>query len=1128
MLRRIVELSLRYRGVVIALACVIVGYGCFVAAHAKLDVFPEFVQPQVTVQTEAPGLASEQVEVLVTRPVESALSGVGNLESIRSESIQGLSVITAVFKEGTDVFIARQMLAEKLAELAGELPAGVKSPKMSPLTSSTMDLLKFGLLSDTLSPMALRTFADWTVRPRLLSVPGVARVTVFGGEVRQLQVQVKPERLLALDLSIQDVLGAAREATGVRGAGFVETSGQRVVIQTEGQSLTAQQLGEVVLAHHAGRAVRLKDVAQVVDGPESKFGDALIMGRPGVLMTMSGQYGANTMEVTETVESALDALKGTFAAEGIQYLPRLHRPATFIENAIGNVKSSLLLGAALVGVVLFLFLMDLRTAFISFTAIPLSLLSAVIVLDHFGVTINTMTLGGLAVAIGVVVDDAIIDVENILRRLRGYIARQRPTGGGGTTGPLTPTLSPGEREPVLARSGQNAAGTPETADPLTSAHERPPLPPFGPPLPLGGETGWGEGDRGRTESRASLTAGGWPDVFRVVLDASLEVRSAVVYASFIVALVFLPVLTMTGLQGRFFAPLGAAFILAILASLAVALTVTPALCFLMLSRASPHEEPGYLRRLKHLHRGALEKVARRPIVALGAALVLFAGAMATLPFFGGEFLPQFREGHFVLQISAAPGTSLGEMLRLGERIARELLQNPHIKTAEQQIGRAEMGEDTWGPHRSEFHIELNPTSARDEVKVQAEIRATLASFPGIQSEVLTFLGDRIGETIAGETAQVVINVFGEDLDLIDSKAQEIARVLSAIQGAEDVQVKSPPGAPRMAARLRPERLTQFGFRPVEVLEAIQTAYQGAVVAQTYEGSKVFDVTVVLEPSSRQEPEGIGALLIRNTEGLRMPLRELADVYPATGRYAILHEGARRRQSVTCNCSGRDVASFVAEAEKEIEAKVKFPPGVYPVYSGAAEEQAQARRELLVRSFIAGAGILLLLAIVFRNGRNLLLVLANLPFALVGGVLAIFLVGYFGEAGRASLSLGTLVGFVTLFGITMRNSIMMISHFEHLVRAEGMVWGLEAALRGATERLAPILMTALVTGLGLLPLAVGSGSAGREIEGPMATVILGGLVTSTLLNLLVLPTLALRYGRFERPGATLSPETSQKG
>jgi CzcA family heavy metal efflux pump len=1029
MLRRLVELALNARGVVITLAIGFIGYGLFVAAHAKLDVFPEFVQPQATVQTEAPGLAPEQVEALVTRPVENALNGAGDLDSIRSESIQGLSVVTAVFKEGTDIFIARQMLAERLAQLGGELPADVQSPKMEPLTSSTMDLLKFGLTSKKLSPMELRTFADWTVRPRLLSVPGVAAVKVFGGEVRQLQIQVKPDRLLAFGISLQDVSAAASAATGVRGAGFVETPAQRIVLQTEGQSLTAAQLGNIVITQRGGNSLRLRDVANVVEGAEPKFGDALINGQPGVLMTSASQYGANTMEVTRSVEAALAELKPAFAAEGIEYIPALHRPATFIEIAIHNMKVSLLIGAVLVAVVLFLFLLDLRTALISFTAIPLSLLAAIVILDHFGVTLNTMTLGGLAAVLGVVVDDAIITVENILRRLRENLTLAEP--------------------------------------------------------------------------KATLL---------VVLEATLEVRNSVVYATFVVALVFLPVLTMTGLQGRFFAPLGFAFILANLASLVVALTVTPALCLALLSRSQPHAEPDYLRRVKLFHRRLLEKICRHPRTIIGIALVSFVAALATLPFFGEEFLPDFREGHFVIGLTTAPGTSLPEMKRLGGRISAELLKMPAIQSVSEQIGRAEGGEDTWDPHQGEMHVELKRTPGLDQAKVQDEIRGVLAQFPGVQSEVLTFLGDRLGETISGETAQVVVNIFGDDLDVLDAKAQEVAAVLNKIPGAADVQVSAPPGAPRLMIRLRPDRLTQFGFRPVEVLEAVRTAYQGDIVAQIYEGEKVFNVALMLEPSARQEPETVGDLLISNPQGNLLPLKQLADVFLTTGRYTILHDGARRRQTVTCNPAGRDVASFVADAQKAIQAQVQFPAGTYVEFSGAAEEQKQAQDELLLHSLVAAVGIILLLAIVFHRAGHLLLVLTNLPFALVGGVLTIFLVGYF-TRGQGSLSLGTLVGFVALFGITMRNSIMMISHFDHLVTRENLPWNMETALRGATERLVPILMTALVTGLGLLPLALGSGQAGREIEGPMAIVILGGLITSTALNLLVLPMLTLRYGRF---------------
>jgi CzcA family heavy metal efflux pump len=833
MLRSLVEFSLRSRGVVITLAVGLIACGVYVAQNAKLDVFPDFVQPQVTVQTEAPGLAPEQVETLVTRPVESELNGAGNLDSIRSESIQGLSVVTAVFKDGTDIYQARQMIAERLAQAAGELPAGVQTPTMEPLTSSTMDLLKFGLLSDKLTPMELRTFADWTVRPRLLSAPGVAAVKAFGGEVRQLQIQVKPDRLIAFGLSLSDVLNAARAATGVRGAGFIETAAQRLAIQTEGQSITPEALGNVVVTWHEGRSIRLKDVANVVTAAEPPFGDALINGKPGILMTTASQYGANTMDATIAVEKALAEMKPVFAAEGIQYVPHLHRPATFIEIAIHNIKNSLLLGAVLVGVVLFIFLLDWRTALICFAAIPLSLLTAVIVLNHFGVTINTMTLGGLAAVIGVVVDDAIITVENILRRLRQNL-----------------TLTPPRR------------------------------------------------------------------LFDVVLEATLEVRSAVVYATFVVALVFLPVLTMSGLQGRFFRPLGVAFILANLASLIVALTVTPALCFALLSRTKPHEEPDYLRRLKIGHRLVLHKIFSRPKTIIAVTLILFLASLAALQFFGGEFLPDFREGHFVVGITMAPGTSLAEMRRLGERISGELLHLPAIQSVSEQIGRAQGGEDTWGSHRGEMHIELKPVAGQDQATVQDQIRATLAQFPGVQTEVLTFLGDRIGETMSGETAQIVVNIFGDDLDVLDEKVNEVSALLNKIPGAADVQISAPPGAPRLVVQLRPDRLTQFGFRPLEVLAAVQTAFQGETVAQTYEGDKVFDVAVILEPSARQRPEDIGRLLVSNSQGLQLPLHELADVFLTTGRYAILHDGARRRQTITCDAAGRDVASFVAAAQKK--------------------------------------------------------------------------------------------------------------------------------------------------------------------------------------------------------------------
>ncbi|HLH52921.1 MAG TPA: efflux RND transporter permease subunit, partial [Verrucomicrobiae bacterium] len=530
MLQALVNFSLRHRGVVIILAAVLLGYGVHVVATAKMDVFPNFVQPQVVIQTECPGLAPEQVELLVTQPIETMVNGLGDMESLRSESIQGLSVITAVFKEGSDIFRARQTLSEKLAETAGELPSNVKTPQMSPLTSSTMDLLKIGLVSDKLSPMALRTFADWTVRPRVLSVPGVARCIVFGGEVRQLQIQVQPEKLIAYGLSISDVLAAARVSTGVMGAGFVDTGNQRITLQTEGQALSEDVLGKVVIAHTNGLSVRLKDIARVVEGPQPKFGDAIIQGRPGVLLSTASQYGANTLEVTRALEKALADMKPVFEKQGIQTYLRLHRPATFIETALKNMKHSLALGGILVAVVLFLLIGSVRTACISIAAIPLSLLAAVIALEKFGITLNTITLGGLAIALGEVVDDSIIDVENIFRRLREHQAARTQSGG-------------------------------------------------------------------QAASRS---------VFQVVLDASLEVRRAVVYATFTVALIFLPVLTLTGLQGSFFSPLALSYILAIMASLLVALTVTPALAYLLFGKGVKQSaEPRVQRWLKSGYRGVL-------------------------------------------------------------------------------------------------------------------------------------------------------------------------------------------------------------------------------------------------------------------------------------------------------------------------------------------------------------------------------------------------------------------------------------------------------------------------------------------------------------------------------------------
>jgi CzcA family heavy metal efflux pump len=1032
MLKRVVEFSLRFRGVIGVLGLLVAGYGAFVARQTQLDVFPEFAPPRIVIQTEAPGLSAEEVEALVTRPIEYGLNGTPDLESQYSQSIQGLSVVTVVFRETADIFRARQLTGERLTELTGNLPQGAHPPQMGALTSSTSLMMAVGLVSSRRTAMELRTFADWVVRLRLLGVPGVARVELFGGEVRQLQIQFHPDRLVAYNLSVDEVLAAARNATGIRGAGFIENENQRITLRMKGQSVTPEALGQVVLTQHNGFSVRLKDVASVVEGPQPKVGDGLVNGKPGVVMMIHSQFGANTLEVTHRVEAALEEMKPLLAAQGITLRRALFRPANFIEASIQNINKSLLIGGVLVILVLFAFLANLRSAFIAFITIPISLLAAVIVLNAMGASLNTITLGGFAISIGVVVDDAIIGLENVWRRLRE--------------------------------------------------------------------------SRERHESRST---------FSIVLDATLEVRSPIVYATFIVAAVFVPVLMMSGINGRLFAPLAVAFLLATFASLIVAVTLTPALCYWLLPRVKM-TEPRYIGWLKHQHHRCLEVIARHSALVMGATAVVCVGAAAVLPFLGGEFLPEFKEGHYILRMTMAPGSSTAASLKMGTALSEQLLKNPDIQSLSQEVGRAEQGEDTAGPEFSELHLELRPGLAKSEEAVKERVRATLATFPGISFAITPFLAERIEEVLSGARGEVVVKLFGSDLNALDRKAEEVRRIVASVPGAVDVYSQAQSGSPEVTVSLRMDRLEQFGFQPLSILNAVQTAYQGTTVAQTYEDNRVFDVNVLLDPVSRGNPEAIGTLLVESASGVRLPLRELATVQPTSGRFIVEHEGTLRRLQVTCNVEGRDLVSFVTEVKRRLHAQLDLPADMSLVFGGAAEAQGHAQRELFLHSMTAAAIIVLLLSLVFRHARNMVLVLANLPFALAGGALAVLACG-------GSLSIGSLVGFIALFGISARNSILLISHYEELVLTEGMTWGLDAAIRGATERLVPILMTALVVALGLLPIALQSGEAGKEIEGPMAIVILGGLVSSTTLNLLVLPALALRYGRFERASGTVSAQ-----
>jgi CzcA family heavy metal efflux pump len=1043
----VIRFAVRFRGIVVALAFLLLGYGAISLTQAKYDVFPEFAPPQVGIQAEAPGLTAEQVEVLVTQPIENAVNGVPGVESLRSVSIQGLAVITIIFQAHSDIFRDRQVVSERLAEAAQELPANIPPPTITPLTSSSSTVLVLGLTSETRSLMDMRTLADWTLRQRLLAVPGVAKVAVFGSDIRSLQVQIHPDQLLRFSLSMEDVLAAARKATAITGAGFIETANQRIVFQSEGQSIDPADIARTVVTSANGSSVLLKDVADVLNAPEPPIGGATIMGKPGVVLLVSGQLGANTIDVTEGVEKVLANLRPSIEKEGVEMRADLFRPADFIAISTRNVQKSLLLGGILVVVVLFLFLYDLRTATISSVAIPLSLLAAVVVLNALGATLNAMTLGGLAIAIGEVVDDAVIDVENISRRLR---------------------------------ENRRSAN----------------------PLPIG----------------------------QVIVDASLEVRGSVVYATFAVILVFLPVVMLPGLAGRFFAPLGLAYVLAILASLAVAMIVTPALCMLLFpknpSAADDRtaSDPPVTRWLRGRYETMLTKIVAHPRTTLAAAFLFTLVGCSAVPFFGAGFLPELKEGHFTLHMAAVPGTSITESQRIGVLVTDALLKLPFVRVVSQRIGRAEQADDTWGTHYSEFEVDLQRglTGAQSE-EAQIEMRKVLAGFPGVNFALKPFLTERVEESLSGYTASVIVNIYGNDLNELDATAQEVARELNGIEGATEVQLQSPPGLPQLTIRPRKADLERWGLDTVEVLNVLRTAYQGDIVGQTYEGSRVFNVIAILDKESRENVANVANLPLRTRAGNFVLLKQIADVFQTAGRYQVDHLGGQRLQAVTANVIGRDVSSFVAEAEETLNKKLQLPSGVHLEFAGSAQAQAQAQRDLIMNSLVAGLGILILLILVTGSLRNVLLVLANMPFAMVGGVLAVFATG-------GVLTLGSMVGFVTLFGITLRNSIMMISHYEHIVGVEGVRWGPEAAIAGAGDRLAPILMTSIVTALGLLPLAVGMNEPGREIEGPMALVIVGGLATSMALNLLVLPTLALQFGKFGNAGdpdraATAEPAKS---
>src|ERR1700722_4983847 len=1018
MLRAIVRASLAHPQIITALSVLVAVLGASALLNARLDVFPDFAPPHVLVQAEAPGLDATQVESLVTRPLEGLLAGAENVEAVRSTSSQGLSPIQVVFGREGDPYRQRQVITERLADSSSLLPPGVGAPLLSPLSSSMEYLLHFGFTSDRLSPIELRDLIRWSIKPQILAVPGVAQAQIFGGDSRERQLLVDPLKLQGAGVTLEDVDEAVRRGTQLIGGGYLETATQRIVLQAQAPGASLESLAQAVVATQNGAPLRIGDIARVQDAAAPRFGDAILGGHPGILVETSTQYGANTLDVTHDLEQRLETLAPELALRGVQYHRALLRPASFIESAISKLRNSLLIGAVLVVVLLLVTFRDWRGAFVSFSSIPVSLLATILILPSRGVSLNTMSLGGLVVALGVVVDDAVIDVENITRRRR---------------------IAPAS---VAVRA--------------------------------------------------------------LLLDASLEVRRPVFYATAAVAVAFLPILMLSGLQGAFFRPLATSFLVAIGLSLLVAMSATPALCALLMNNYTPREEAGWLRRCKRAQHWGITRLQSRPSLVLAAVLLLGAAGVVLLPLLGSRLLPDFREDYLIAHAALRPGISLAETSRVGRRISERLAAIPGIRSVAEQIGRAENGQDPDAPNKSEFEIQLDPVQGLTTAQMETRVRAVFEAFPNQLVEIYSVLAERIGETLSGEVAPFFVSVFGPDLDVDDKVAGDIAAVLKQWRRRGSLPRQVPPRQPELQVRLREDQLALYGLQAAEVLAVLNAAYHGTVVAQLSQSDRGVPVVVRLTGAGAT-PAGVGALVLRGREGARVPLSEVAELTMVSARSLVEHEDGLRRQVVVANPTGADQAGYARKAQAAIASHVTLPPNVYLRYGGAAPEQAAAARELIWHSLAALILIVLLLALAFGHSRHVLLVLAALPSTLIGGVVAVALTG-------GTLSLGAMVGFVALFGMAARNTILLVSHYEHLVSAEGEPWGLATALRGAEERLTPVLLTALLTALALLPVALQSREAGHEIEGPMAIVILGGLVSSTFVSLVLVPPLAARWLR----------------
>jgi Cu(I)/Ag(I) efflux system membrane protein CusA/SilA len=1030
MLDRIIRFSLTHRLVVVVTAAFLTAYGGYVIANLPVDVFPDLNRPTVNIMTEASGMAPEEVETLVTLPLETVLNGLPGVERVRSSSGIGLSVIYVEFGWGTEIYRNRQLVAEKLSLAKEKLPKDV-TPVMGPIASIMGEVQLLGLSSQdqSINPIELRTLADWVIRPRLLSVPGVAQVISIGGGVKQFQLLLSAEKLQHYRLTLEDVQHNLSHLSQNTTGGFINSEKKEFLIRNIGVVRSEEDILNSVVGYHLGRPVLVKEVAEVKIGAQIKRGDASVNGAPAVIMSIQKQPGANTVELTKEVDKVLSDISKSFP-KGVVLERELFKQSNFIEAAITNVKEALRDGAVLVIIVLLIFLMNFRTTAITLTAIPLSFVLTAIVMKFFGISVNTMTLGGLAVAIGELVDDAVVDVENVFRRLRENQKLEKP---------------------------------------LSS--------------------------------------------LQVIYNASSEVRNSIVFATIIVVLVFIPLFYLSGIEGRLFIPLGVAYIISLLASLLVSLTVTPVLCSYLLSKGKliHHEDGKLVHWLKIWDRKLLNRALDRPKIVMGTAIVLFLCALTLIPFMGKDFLPKFNEGTATVSVLAAPGVSLDASNELGTNAEKLILSVPEVVSVARRTGRAELDEHAEGVHSSEIDVDFKSSSRPREI-VLDEMRRKLETIPGVFTNIGQPISHRLDHLLSGVRAQIAIKVFGPDLAILRSKAAEIKKTIEETKGLVDLQTEQQVLVPQVKIQLLREEAAKYGIVLGDLATTLEMALNGEVVAQVLENQRIFNVFMRFDDKTRSNIELIKKTTMKiMPDGTEIPLDKIADVFESTGPNIVNRENMQRRMVVQANTSGRDMNSVILEVQDKISKNIKLPDGYFVEYGGQFESQQKASRLILLLGLLSLLGIFIVLYGHFKSSFIAFQIMLNIPMALIGSLVAIFL-------SDRIFSVATLVAFITLCGIASRNGIMMISHYLHLLKYEGEKFSKEMVIRGSLERLVPVLMTALTAALALIPLVLSKGQAGKEILHPVAVVIVGGLFSSTLLDLVVTPTVFYYFGKHSAENA----------